>query len=1286
MSSIEVDPRAGKQVPPDNTPVNPWPGLASYTEEQRDLFFGRERETAELLRLIERETLTVLFGRSGLGKTSLLRAGVIPRLRMQGYLPVILRLDYSGTGLPPVEQVKALVIEQARNAGMDLEDQPIADPLLKPEGRTLWEFFHTVEFWGPRNDRFTPILIFDQFEEVFTIGRGVQEAYDFLEQLADLVENRVPRAVEERIAKSNERLKIESSSEAYKVLISLREDFVPKLDSLRRFLPAIMRNRLGLQALDSDRALEVIMRAGREWVSEDVARRIVAAVAGQKELEGDFPARAGAAAEIEPAYLSVMCHELFRRMIALERPAITRDLVAQEHGGILERLYERSFEGLGPKVRHFVEDRLVTASGFRGTAPVAEALQEGLSRSDLDTLVDRRLLRFEDRLGTLHVELSHDLLTRVVQASREQRRELALREAERQEKAKLRRQLVRTRVRGAIAAGTAAIAVGVLIFFWLAYVHENVRYGLDYVQRFGEMRPLGPSSSAPEPHRTWSLRFIRRGFLGKVLTVQEVDSAGQLTARHNIGTYFRESGQQEPEREKECQWKFIYDPNGRVVYEIALDRLNRMVYGMVYSPSGNSKGDLVRKAMFVGPDGYPQPQLKTRAEYIEIHYDQEGNEIRRFFNDREGNVAPGPDQAFGRSLEYDREGHTTKEISLDANRQPMNDEYGNATLVLEYDRAGNEISHALFDTAGKLTLGKDGWAKVTYRNDQWGNTVETRYFDEYLRPVVDTDSGAYVWKYKYDDRGNLIEERAYEADGDTPMITQPSSSSVFRCHLWKTTYDSNNLAISYTAFDVSGKPLTSSDGWHKRTLVRDKDGFVQERDFFDASGHPIDVAEGYQKVTRKADDYGQPIEERYFHANGSPALTGEGHYHIWQGVYGKRGNLIQSSVYGVNGEPISDASGIHRWTKFYNRFGNPTRIECYGDDHGRRVLSHEGYFAETTTYDDRTGRYTTDQYWGTDGEPVPGPDGVAQRNYEYDDARGMMTEIRNSGVDGKPVGDKTGVWRSTMQYNAKRLRTRLERFGIDNKPAADKDGVYLEIAEYSEAGRMTRLTQLGKDGKGVWDGALGIATERDEYDADGNSSNTYYAADGSLRNLAAGYAIRRRQTDSNGHLLKEEFQDQKQQLTYGPQGYRKWEKRGSEISVDGKVYDSEERAKEDLNRTVVPLIYARNVTPGSVAASAGLRGGDVLWRLGSFYYPEAVARFRGTATQSDDLYNSILGEFRKARDASAKRSSTLIVLRDVKPVALPMQAHAGKPLGVTLTFRLVSYGYYEANILKVVAH
>ena len=75
--------------------LNPWPGLAPYDEGSSGFFYGRDQESAELLRLISLAPLTVVYGKSGLGKTSLLQAGLFPLLRTARYVPVYLRLDFS---------------------------------------------------------------------------------------------------------------------------------------------------------------------------------------------------------------------------------------------------------------------------------------------------------------------------------------------------------------------------------------------------------------------------------------------------------------------------------------------------------------------------------------------------------------------------------------------------------------------------------------------------------------------------------------------------------------------------------------------------------------------------------------------------------------------------------------------------------------------------------------------------------------------------------------------------------------------------------------------------------------------------------------------------------------------------------------------------------------------------------------------------------------------------------------------------------------------------------------
>ena len=103
-------------APPDSTAgspsidaQHPWLGLDSFTEETRAYFYGRDEEVAELARRVQRKLLTILFGQSGLGKTSILRAGIVPRLRAQGYCPVYVRIDYSSESPAPSEQIKEAI-------------------------------------------------------------------------------------------------------------------------------------------------------------------------------------------------------------------------------------------------------------------------------------------------------------------------------------------------------------------------------------------------------------------------------------------------------------------------------------------------------------------------------------------------------------------------------------------------------------------------------------------------------------------------------------------------------------------------------------------------------------------------------------------------------------------------------------------------------------------------------------------------------------------------------------------------------------------------------------------------------------------------------------------------------------------------------------------------------------------------------------------------------------------------------------------------------------------------
>jgi hypothetical protein len=418
--------------------IHPWPGLSTFTEEQRAFFHGRDDEARELTRRIERKTLTVLFGQSGLGKSSLLQAGVFPRLRAAGFCPIYVRLDHAADAPSLAEQIKPSVFAETSLMGTWSQTGSAV------AGETLWEFFHHRDdvLRGGGGQVLTPLLVFDQFEELFTLGAAADatraRAQAFLTQLADLVENRPPASFEARLdAGTVDAEKFDFARSDYRVLIALREDYLPHLESLKGAMPALMQNRLRLTRLSGAQALEAVVKPAPGLVPEEVARAIVAFVAGRTDL---------AQAEVEPALLSLVCRELNHRRLTAGAATIDAALLDGSRETILVEFYERALADQPPAVRHFVEDELLTDSGYRENIALERAQKIlGAAASALDVLVARRLLRIEERLDVRRIELTHDVLCGVVKSSREVRLTREARE-------NAERQLAETRAKEAAAA------------------------------------------------------------------------------------------------------------------------------------------------------------------------------------------------------------------------------------------------------------------------------------------------------------------------------------------------------------------------------------------------------------------------------------------------------------------------------------------------------------------------------------------------------------------------------------------------------------------------------------------------------------------------------------------------------------------------------------------------------------------------------------------------------------------------------------------------------------------
>jgi hypothetical protein len=452
-------------------PENPWLGLFSYSEANRAYFHGRGEEAAELSRRVQRKLLTVLFGQSGLGKTSLLRAGLVPRLRAEGFCPVYVRIDYAPESPAPAEQIKQAIFRATSTAGVWTR------PGAAIEGESLWEFMHhRGDLLRDANGQtLLPFLIFDQFEEIFTLGQaddaGRERAKAFLGDLADLVENRPPAALEARLDSDDSAIDDFDFSRAdYRILIALREDDLAHLEGVKAIMPSVTQNRMRLARMNGAQALSAVVKPGGRLVSQEVAESIVRFVAGGSELVN---------AEIEPSLLSLVCRELNTTRIAHGDAEISAALLAGSRDTILTEFYERALADQPAGVRRVIEDDLLTESGYRESLAeerVRKALANaGATPDALATLVNRRLLRIEERLDMRRVELTHDVLCSVVAASRTLRREREARDeaerqlaAQREREAASHRALVRARMVATVCAVLMVVAVAGGAYGWIS--------------------------------------------------------------------------------------------------------------------------------------------------------------------------------------------------------------------------------------------------------------------------------------------------------------------------------------------------------------------------------------------------------------------------------------------------------------------------------------------------------------------------------------------------------------------------------------------------------------------------------------------------------------------------------------------------------------------------------------------------------------------------------------------------------------------------------------------------
>ena len=381
---------------------NPWLGLAPYTEGTP--LYGRTKESVQLADIIKDYMASVVFGKSGIGKSSLLSAGISPLLREENYIPVRIRLVHN-TEIPYTEQIESKVRET-----VDCIDRLPSDV----NNLGLWDFFHRHSFTTENGIDCIPVIILDQFEEIYTLTDAdhKKDIVAFFNELSSLLNDIKPDNVIEAEQKHSVIQNVSASdtprrglikrsaasalnytsATTFRFVICLREDKLYLLERNSANIPSLKANRYNLQALSPESALEVIMCPRPELFSNEEATAIV------KKLvyTGDEGLRT-----VDPAILSLFLHENYEKKGTASFENIFADF------------YKNAINTISKSTIEYIEKNLMSSKGIRYQHPLDSILSQGIKETDVDSLIKKNILRKDTHNGITYIEFIHDLLAEV---------------------------------------------------------------------------------------------------------------------------------------------------------------------------------------------------------------------------------------------------------------------------------------------------------------------------------------------------------------------------------------------------------------------------------------------------------------------------------------------------------------------------------------------------------------------------------------------------------------------------------------------------------------------------------------------------------------------------------------------------------------------------------------------------------------------------------------------------------------------------------------------------------
>jgi WD40 repeat protein len=387
--------------------TNPYVGPRPY--RRGETLYGREHESAELIDLLIAERIVMLYSPSGAGKSSLTNAALIPALERNGFevLPVMRVNQEPPTDIHLGEGFNRYIYSLLLSVESGL---PIRERFA-PEGLAAMRLKTYLQNYRERarkldenyDDSRSLLLLIDQGEEVITVAPTERDAKQgFFDQLGETLRDRNTWC-----------------------LYSLREDFLPRLDSYIRPVPTGFSTRYRLRLLQTDAALSAIQKPAESsgvHFRAEAAQKLADDLRMMQVQLPDGTTAQQPGTYIEPVQLQVVCRRLWAEL-PRENTVIGLDEI-EATGNVdnaLADFYALQVAAIAIKtgvrernIREWFDRQLISPQGVRSQVLRAPDSSGGLPNHVITELARSYLVRSEQRGGATWYELAHDRLIQPV--------------------------------------------------------------------------------------------------------------------------------------------------------------------------------------------------------------------------------------------------------------------------------------------------------------------------------------------------------------------------------------------------------------------------------------------------------------------------------------------------------------------------------------------------------------------------------------------------------------------------------------------------------------------------------------------------------------------------------------------------------------------------------------------------------------------------------------------------------------------------------------------------------